>query len=94
MKFLSPWGPMLTKMKQIVKIGNLKIWKKQNNIVWRYDGEGATHKIWPGSMQRFLRNLCLPTTGACAMTVALLTKSSRAKKSAYKIHTNVQISHK
>ncbi len=50
-------------------------------MVWRYGGEGATHKIWSGSMQRFLRNLSLRTTDACAMTVhvALLTKSSRDK---------------
>ncbi len=57
-------------------------------MVWRYGGEGATHKIWPGSIQRFPRNLSLRTTDgrtdgrttdACAMTVALLTKSSRAK---------------
>ncbi len=43
-------------------------------------------------MQRFLRNLSLRTDGrtdgrrttdACAMTVALLTKSSRAKKDPY-----------
>ncbi len=56
-------------------------------MVWRYGREGATHKIWSESMQRFLRNLSLRTTDgrrttdACAMTVALLTKSSRAKKS-------------
>ena len=53
-------------------------------MVWRYCGEGATHKMWYGSMQRFLRNLSLRTTDACAMTVALLmllTKSSRAEKS-------------
>ncbi len=49
-------------------------------MVWGYGGEGATHKIWPGSIQRFPRNLSLRTTDACAMTVALLTKSSRAKK--------------
>ncbi len=40
-------------------------------MVWRYVGEGATHK-----------NLSLRRTDgqtdACAMTVALLTKSSRA----------------
>ncbi len=47
-------------------------------MVWRYSGEGATHKIWPGSIQRFPRNLSL-RTDACAMTVALLIKSSRAK---------------
>ncbi len=53
-------------------------------MVWRYGGEGATHKIWPGSMQRFPRNFEFTddgrTTDACAMTVALLTKSSRAKR--------------
>ncbi len=54
-------------------------------MVWRYGEEGASHKIWPGSIQRFPRNLSLRTddgrrtTDACAMTVALLTKSSRAK---------------
>ncbi len=31
-------------------------------MVWRYGGEGTTHKIWPGSMQRFSRNLSLWTT--------------------------------
>ncbi len=40
------------------------------------------HKSWPGSMQ-CPRNLSLRTDGwttdACATTVALLTKSSRAK---------------
>ncbi len=45
---------------------------------------GAADKIWPGSMQAFLCNLSQRTddgriTDACAMTVALLTKSSRAK---------------
>ncbi len=58
-------------------------------MVWRYGKEGASHKILPGSMQRFPRNLSLQTddgrttdgrtTDDCAMTVALLTKSSRAK---------------
>ncbi len=53
------------------------------------EGEGATQKIWPGSMQQFAINLSLWTTDgrtddgrmtdACAITVALLTKSSRAK---------------
>ena len=60
--------------------------KKKKTIVWLYSREGATHKIWPGFMQRFLRSLSLRTTDgrtdgrttdACAMTVALLTKSSR-----------------
>ncbi len=32
-------------------------------MVWRYGQEGATHKIWPGSMQRFPRNLSLRTDG-------------------------------
>ena len=54
-------------------------------MVWRYGGKGATHKIWSGSMQRFLRNLSLRTTDACAMTVALLTKSSRAKNPKFEI---------
>ena len=57
-------------------------------MVWIYGGKGATHKMWLGSSQRFLRNLSLQTddgrtggrtTDACALTVALLTKSSRAK---------------
>ncbi len=58
-------------------------------MVWQYGGEGATHKVWPGSMQRLLRNQSLWTTDGrmdgqrmmdtCAMTVALLRKSSRAK---------------
>ncbi len=26
-------------------------------MFWRYGGEGDTHKIWSGSMQRLLRNL-------------------------------------
>ncbi len=43
-------------------------------MVWRYGGQGTIRKIWPGSMQR------RRTTDACAMTVALLTKSSRTKK--------------
>ncbi len=30
-------------------------------MFWRYGGEGATHKIWPGPMQRFPRNLSLWT---------------------------------
>ncbi len=29
---------------------------------WRYGAEGATHKILPGSMQRFPRNLSVRTT--------------------------------
>ncbi len=32
-------------------------------MIWRYGEEGATHKIWPGSMQRFPRNLSLQTDG-------------------------------
>ena len=57
---------MLTKTKKNRK--NLKIEKfektnKQKKVVWRYGGEGATHKIWPGSMQRFPRNLSLWTDG-------------------------------
>ncbi len=44
-------------------------------MVWRYGGEGATHKIWWTS----LRTPGGRTPDACAMTVALLTKSSRAK---------------
>ncbi len=53
-------------------------------MAWRYGGVGATHKIWPESMQRFPRNWSLQTTDgrttdACAMTVALLTKLGRAK---------------
>ncbi len=57
-------------------------WQSQaelKKIVWRYN-----HIIWSGSMQQFPRNLTLrtddgQTTDDCAMTVALLTKSSRAK---------------
>ncbi len=30
-------------------------------MVWRYDGEGAIHKMLPGSMEWFLRNLDLRT---------------------------------
>ncbi len=53
-----------------------------NKMVWRYGGEGATHKVWPGSMQQFPRNLNLWTTGgrggrttdACAMIAVPLTK--------------------
>ena len=30
-------------------------------MVWIYGGEGASHKIWSGSMQWFLRNLTLQT---------------------------------
>ncbi len=77
---------MLTKTKKNRKNLNIENFEKKKKMVWRYGGEGATHKIWPGSMQRFLRNLSLRatdgrTTDACAMTVALLTKSCRAKKS-------------
>ncbi len=32
-------------------------------MVWRYGGYVASHKIWSGSMQRFLRNLSLRTDG-------------------------------
>ena len=62
-------------------------------MVLRYGGEGATHKVWPWSMQRFPRNLSLQTADACAMTVALLTKSSRAKHDALQFlwHILVQI---
>ncbi len=35
--------------------------KKQQKMIWRYGREGGTHKIWPGPMQRFLRNLSLRT---------------------------------
>ena len=36
--------------------------EKKKNIVWRYGGEGATHKIWPRPMQWFPRNLSLQAT--------------------------------
>ncbi len=41
---------MLTKTKKNRK--NLKIenFDKKRKNVWRYGGEGATHRIWPGSM--------------------------------------------
>ena len=62
---------------------NAKIKKKEKKI--GYKKQIAFHKIWPGSMQHFLRNLslwtrkCGQTTDDCATTVALLTKSRRAK---------------
>ncbi len=37
--------------------------EEKKKMVWRYGGEGATHKIWPGSMQRFPRNLRTPDDG-------------------------------
>ena len=55
-----------------MKIENFE--KKTKKKFLRYGGEGATHKICHGSMQRFLRNMSLWTTDACVMTVALLTK--------------------
>ncbi len=70
---------MLTKTKKIVKIANF-----EKKMVWRYGGEGATYKIWPGSIQRFLRNLSLRTTDGRTvgrttedgpMTVALLSQA-------------------
>ena len=39
---------------------NLKILKKEKKV-WRYGGEGANHKILPGSMQQCPRNLSLQT---------------------------------
>ncbi len=48
----------------LVKNLKIKILKKKKRkdleIWWR---EGATYKIWPESMQRFLRNQSLQTTG-------------------------------
>ena len=73
----APIRSHINEKKKIVKIWKLKILDKK--MVWRYGGQGATHKIWPGSMQRFLRNLSLRATDDCAMTVGLLTKSSRTK---------------
>ena len=32
-------------------------------MVWRYGEQGVVHKIWPGSMQWFPRNLTLWTDG-------------------------------
>ncbi len=70
----------------------MKIENFEKKKVLRYGGEGDTHRIWPGSMQRFLRNLSLRTMDACTMTVALLTKSSRAKnEKRKKDHKNVKI---
>ena len=43
----------------------MKILKKK--MVRRYGEEGATHKTWPGSMQRCLRNLSLRTTDGRTM---------------------------
>ncbi len=60
----------------------MKNFEKRKKLVWRYGGEGTTHKIWPGSMQRFPRNLSLRTDGrttdACATTVALLCKHKQS----------------
>ncbi len=56
---------MLTKTKKKKNRKNLNIEnfeKKRKQIVRGYDGEGATHKICSGSMQRFPRNLSLRTT--------------------------------
>ncbi len=71
-----------------MKTENFEKNKQTKKTVWRCGREGATHKIWPGSVQRFLRNLSLWMTDGrrmdtCATTVpvALLTKSSRAKNS-------------
>ncbi len=58
---------------------NLKILKKEK-IVWRYGGEAATHKIWPGSMQRFLRNLSLRTDDGRTTDGRLRHDSSSADK--------------
>ncbi len=70
--------------------------KKKKRTAWRYGGQGVDHKIWSGPMQRFLRNLSLPTTNgrparlmvetdrrttdACETTVALLCSSARAAR--------------
>ncbi len=55
---------MLTKTKKNRKKKmNIENVEKRKKMVWRYGGEGATHKIWPGSMQRFPRNLSLRTDG-------------------------------
>ncbi len=35
----------------------MKIVIKEKKMIWRYGGYAAVHKIWAGSMQRFLRNL-------------------------------------
>ncbi len=74
---------MLMKRKKNRKHLKITNFEKKKKMVWRYGGKGATHKVWHGSMQRFLRNLSLQTDGqmtdACAMTIALPTKSSRAK---------------
>ena len=45
-------------------------------MVWRYGQEGATHKIWPGSMQRFPRNLSLQTTDGWTDALPLHGSSS------------------
>ncbi len=82
MKFLLPKGPMLTKTKKKKKNRkNLNISKKEKKIVWRYGGEGATHKIWYGSMQRrFPRNLSLQTTDGRTDDGRLRHDSSSADK--------------
>ncbi len=45
------------KIRKNLKIENVE--KTNKKMVWIYGAEGATYKIWPGSMQRFLRNLSL-----------------------------------
>ncbi len=68
LKFLLPYGPMLMKTKKNRKNLTIENFDKKK-IVWRYGGEGAAHKIWSGSMQRFLRNLSLRTTDGRRMPV-------------------------
>ncbi len=71
---------MLTKTKKIRK--NLKIenFGKRKKMVWRYGGEGAAHKIWPGSIQQFPRNLSLRTDDRWTTDGRLHHDSSSADK--------------
>ncbi len=41
------------KNRKNLKIKNFERTKQYKKIVWRYGGEGYTHKVWPGTMQRF-----------------------------------------
>ncbi len=65
-------------MKKNRKNLKIEIFEKRKKMVWRYGGEGATRKIWPGSMHRVPRNLSLRTDGRTTDDLRLRHDSSSA----------------
>ena len=79
MKYLLTWCPMLMKAKKIVKFENIEkkmVWRSGEELPTKFglDPCSGLRETWVCGRRTDGR-----TKDACATTVALLTKSSRAK---------------